>query len=257
MLVFKQRGLPVATQSFAPYVAADWGYFKHGSIDIISSSHQDIAWMNTPDSCMMERIEKIIVPTFGIAEKHRDFKFGMEQALNLRELIDKEPANFDKAIQSYQNGQFGWGATFNQPYEGIEADEQLIRQLYLGKKWLKERFHGKIDAQTAFNVDVPARTIQFPQILARAGIKNLFISRFKEGFYNWYSPDGSKIFTYSPGNYGWAVLFYKYFDEDAPTALHKLYEVLKNWDAYYSTRNIPPHYAVVISNDAAEPVFYE
>lgn len=257
MLVFKQKNLTVATQSFSPYVPADWGYFKKGSIDIISSSHQDIAWMNTPDSCMMERIDKIIVPAFGIAEKHKDFKFGMEQALNLRELIDEEPANFDRAVQSYQNGQFGWGATFNQPYEGIEADEQLIRQLYLGKKWLKEKFDGKIDAQTAFNVDVPARTIQFPQILAKAGVKNLFISRFKEGFYNWYSPDGSKVFTYSPGNYGWAVIFYKYFDDDAPTALHKLHEVLKNWNEYYASRNIPPHYAVVISNDAAGPIFYE
>jgi len=257
MLVFKQKNLVVAMQSFSPYVAADWGYFKNGTIDVISSSHQDIAWMNTPDSCMMERIEKIIVPAFDIAEKHSNFKFGMEQALNLRELIDKEPANIAKAIQSYQKGQFNWGATFNQPYEGIEADEQLIRQLYLGKKWLKEKFDGEIDAQTAFNVDVPGRTIQFPQILARAGVKNLFISRFKEGFYNWYSPDGSKVFTYSPGNYGWAVLFYKYFDEDAPTALHKLHEVLKNWNEYYASRNIPPHYAVVISNDAAGPIFYE
>lgn len=257
MMVFKQKGKPFATQSFSPYVPADWSYFKKGSIEIISSSHQDIAWMNTPDSCMMERIDKIIVPAFGMSEKSKDFKFGMEQALNLRELIDNEPANFNRAIQSYQNGQFGWGATFNQPYEGIETDEQLVRQLYLGKKWLKEKFNGKIDAQTAFNVDVPARTIQFPQILAKAGVKNLFISRFKEGFYNWYSPDGSKVFTYSPGNYGWAVIFYKYFDEDAPTAMHKLHEVLKNWNEYYASRNIPPHYAVVISNDAAGPIFYE
>lgn len=257
MLVFKQKGQPVATQSFSPYVPTDWSYFKKGSIEIISSSHQDIAWMNTPDSCMMERIDKIIVPAFDMAEKSKDFKFGMEQALNLRELIDNEPANFNRAIQSYQNGQFGWGATFNQPYEGIETDEQLVRQLYLGKKWLKEKFNGKIDANTAFNVDVPGRTLQFPQILAKAGVKNLFISRFKEGFYNWYSPDGSKIFTYSPGNYGWAVIFYKYFDEDAPTAMHKLHEVLKNWNEYYQSRNIPPHYAVVISNDAAGPAFYE
>lgn len=257
MLVFKQNNRIISSQTFSPYIPTDWGYFKKGSVDIISSSHQDIAWMNTPDSCMIERIDKIIVPAFGISEKSKEFKFGMEQALNLRELIDEEPDNFDRAVQSYQRGQFGWGATFNQPYEGMEADEQLIRQLYLGKKWLKEKFNGKIDAQTAFNVDVPGRTIQFPQILAKAGVKNLFISRFKEGFYNWYSPDGSKIFTYSPGNYGWAVIFYKYFDEDAPTAMHKLYEVLKNWNEYYSSRNIPPHYAVVISNDAAGPIFYE
>ncbi|WP_431213402.1 hypothetical protein ACQ86N_00175 [Puia sp. P3] len=122
---------------------------------------------------------------------------------------------------------------------------------------MKEYFKGRIDARTAFNVDVPGRTPQLPQILARGGVKHLFISRFKEGFFNWYSPDGSKIFTYSPGNYGWAVMFYKYFDVDAPTAMHKLHEVLKNWNGYYASRNIPPHYAVVISNDASGPVYYD
>src|SRR6185437_2772669 len=138
-----------------------------------------------------------------------------------------------------------------------EASEQLVRQLYLGRKWMKEFFKGRIDARTAFNVDVPARTPQFPQILASSGVKHLFISRFKEGFFNWYSPDGSKIFTYSPGNYGWAVMFYKYFDVDAPTAMHKLHEVLRNWNTYYASRHIPPHYAVVISNDASGPVYYD
>ena len=71
-----------------------------------------------------------------------------------------------------------------------------------------------LDALVAYNVDVPGRSLQFPQILEKAGIKYLFVSRMKEGFYNWYSPDGSKILTYSPGNYGWSLLVYKYFDTD-------------------------------------------
>ena len=79
----------------------------------------------------------------------------------------------------------------------------------------------------------------------------------KEGFFNWYSPDGSRVLTYSPGNYGWASMFYKYFDKDAPGAMHKLGRELENWDAYYSSRNIPPHFAVVISNDAAGPIYYK
>ncbi|MBS1602887.1 MAG: alpha-mannosidase [Bacteroidetes bacterium] len=256
-LVFRQRGQDVLVQEFEPYVPDDWGYFKNGTIDIISSSHQDIAWMNTPDSCRKERIDKIILPAMQITERDSAFRFGMEQTLNLMELVREDPAYGEQAAAAYQRGQFGWGATFNQPYEGLESGEQLVRQLYLGRKWMREFFKGRVDARTAFNVDVPARTPQLPQILARGGVKHLFISRFKEGFFNWYSPDGSKIFTYSPGNYGWAVLFYKYFDTDAPTAMRKLHEVLKNWNGYYASRNIPPHYAVVISNDASGPVYYE
>ena len=256
-LVFKQKGQVIKSQVFFPYIPSDWNYFKNGTIDIISSSHQDIAWMNTPDYCRTERIDKIIKPAMNMMKGSLDFKFGMEQTLNLMELVNHDSAYKGLAIKTYKSGQFGWGATFNQPYEGMESSEQLVRQLYLGKKWMKDNFNGQIDSYTAFNMDVPGRTPQFPQILQKAGVKNLFISRFKEGFYNWYSPDGSKVFTYSPGNYGWAVMFYKYFDDDAATAMHKLHEVLKNWNEYYSSRNIPPHYAVVISNDAAGPLFYQ
>ena len=81
-------------------------------------------------------------------------------------------------------------------------------------------------------------------------------SRMKEGFYDWYSPDGSKVLTYSPGNYGWALLVYQYFEEDVITAFGKMNAVLKNWDEYYTERNIPAHYGVVISTDAGGPKDY-
>ena len=102
----------------------------------------------------------------------------------------------------------------------------------------------------------PDAHLQSPQILEKAGIKYLFVSRMKEGFFNWYSPDGTRILTYSPGNYGWALLVYKYFEGDAITALQKLHEVLKNWNDYYASHNLPPHYAVIISTDAGGPKDY-
>jgi alpha-mannosidase len=256
-LVFKKNGKPISSQIFYPLIPMDWGYFKKGTIHIISSSHQDIAWMNTPDSCREERIHKIILPALDLMEKDFQFKFGMEQTLNLMEVLTEYPKYKTRISDASRKGLFGWGATFNQPYEGMESGEQLVRQLYLGRKWIHDTFNNEFDATTAFNVDVPGRTLQLPQLLHKAGVKHLFISRFKEGFYNWYSPDGSKIFTYSPGNYGWAVMFYKYFDADAPRAMNKLHEVLKNWNEYYATRAIPPHYAVVISNDAAGPIYYD
>jgi alpha-mannosidase len=256
-MVFKEKGHLIKSQEFSPYISADWNYFGNGTIDIINTSHQDIAWMSTPDSCKDERIHKIIIPALEMSEKNPGFGFGMEQTLNLREILDEYP-NYKPVIkEAYQKKIFSWGATFNQPYEGMLSNEQLVRELYLGRKWIHNKFDGQVDSHTAFNMDVPGRTEQFPQILSKAGVKYLVVSRMKEGFYNWYSPDGSKVLTYSPGNYGWASMFYKYFDKDAPTAMHKLGEVLKNWNGYYASRNIPPHYGVVISNDAAGPVYYK
>jgi len=257
LLVFQQHGRLLGTQVFFPYVSPDWGYFRNGTIDIINTSHQDIAWMNTPDSCKDERIHKIIIPALDISERQPGFSFGMEQTLNLRELLNEYPSYKDSVTDAYKKKTFSWGATFNQPYEGLLSSEQLIRELYLGRKWIHKEFNGQVDTRTAFNMDVPGRTEQFPQILSKSGVKFLVVSRMKEGFFNWYSPDGSRVLTYSPGNYGWASMFYKYFNEDAPTAMHKLNEELKNWNSYYSSRNIPPHFAVVISNDAAGPIYYK
>ena len=251
----KSKNKVLSKQLFCPLVSSDWGYFGKGTMNIICSSHQDIAWMNTPDSCREERIHKIIIPALDLIDKNRAYKFEMEQTLNLMEVLDAVPSEKQRIINACKNGQFTWGATFNQPYEGLESGEQLVRQSYLGRKWIKDNLPG-MDALAAYNVDVPGRSLQFPQMMEKSGIKYLFVSRMKEGFYNWYSPDCSKILTYSPGNYGWSLLVYKYFEEDAITALQKINKVIQNWNQYYATRHIPPHYAIVICTDAGGPKDY-
>ncbi len=245
----------VSRQIFRPLIPADWGYFGKGRIHIICSSHQDIAWMNTPDSCREERIHDIVLPALDQIDKNPDFRFEMEQTLNLMEVLEAVPSERQRIMDAGRKGQFTWGATFNQPYEGLESGEQLVRQTYLGRKWIKDNLPG-MDALAAYNIDVPGRTPHMPQILEKSGIKYLVISRMKEGFYNWYSPDGSKVLTYSPGNYGWALLIYQYFEGDVITAFQKLHKVLKNWDEYYRSRNLPPDYGVIISTDAGGPKDY-
>lgn len=245
----------VIEQIYTPLIPRDWGYFQQGVIHIISSSHQDIAWMNTPDTCRHERIYDIIAPAMKMMETDKEYAFGMEQTLNLMEFLDEFPGRKEDVSRLYREGRFTWGATFNQPYEGLESGEQLVRQAYFGRKWIKDNLPG-CDDISAYNIDVPGRTIQMPQILAKSGIKNLFISRLREGLYNWNSPDGSKVFTYSPGNYGWAIMFWKFFDDGAVNAFHRLHERSVLWSNYFREHNIPPHYAVVLSVDASGPSNY-
>lgn len=245
----------VHEQLFTPLVTSDWDYFKEGTFHIISSSHQDIAWMDTPEHCRAERINDIMIPALDLMKTDSAYHFGMEQALNLKELIEEHPERKDEVISRYKEGRFTWGATYNQPYDGMHMGEQLIREVYFGKKWIKDNFEGA-DANTAFNTDVPGIALQFPQILAKSGVENLFLSRLKEGFYDWSSPDGSSVLAYSPGNYGWAVIFYRFFEEDAIEAMRKIQNRVKIWSDYYKERNLPAHFAIVISNDASGPNNY-
>ena len=245
----------LASQIFTPAIPADWGYFKNGTIHIIQSSHQDIAWMDTPDYCREDRINGIIIPALDMMKEDPKFTFEMEQTLNLMEFLDAHPERKDEIIQRYKENRFFWGATYNQPYEGLSSGEQLVRQAYYGRKWIRENLPG-CDDRTANNMDVPGRSLQMPQILAKSGISNLFVSRMREGLYDWMSPDGSKVLTFTPGNYGWATLQWKFFEKDAVTAFNKLHHRSLLWSDYFSKRNIPPHYAILMSCDATKPVNY-
>ncbi|MFV0397134.1 MAG: glycosyl hydrolase-related protein [Bacteroidales bacterium] len=246
------KGKPLSVQRITPMIPADWGYFQQGVIHILQSSHQDIAWMDTPDYCRHERIHDIIIPALEMMKEDSAFTFEMEQTLNLMEFLDAFPDRKEEVIQRYKENRFNWGATYNQPYEGLSSGEQLVRQAYYGRKWILENLPG-CDDQTAANIDVPGRTWQFPQIMAKSGIKNLFVSRMREGLYNWYAPDGSKLFTFTPGNYGWASMIWKFFDADAITAFNKIHHRSVLWSDYFKRHAIPPHYAILMSCDATKP----
>ena len=254
--ISKSKKREVRKQHFEPLIPADWDYFRKGKVHVIVSSHQDIAWMNTPDSCRYERVHDIVLPALDLMENTHEFKFEMEQSLNLMEVLEDSPENKQRLIDTYKSGNFEWGATFTQPYEGLESGEQLVRQSYLGRRWIKKTFPG-MDAKVSYNVDVPGRSLQVPQLFKKSGIDYLFVSRMKEGFYKWYSPDGTSIFTYSPGNYGWYHYHHVVLDKDAIHAMHELHKILKSWTEYYQKRNIPPHYSIVISADAGGPKYYK
>lgn len=247
-------GKMLADKAVRAPIDNDWGYFADGGmIHIIQSSHQDIAWMDTPAYCRNERIGEIIIPALDMMREDADFTFEMEQTLNLMEFLEAHPERRGEVIERYKEGRFLWGATYNQPYEGLSSGEQLVRQAYFGRKWIRENLPG-CDDKTANNIDVPGRTMQMPQILAKSGIKNLFVSRMREGLYDWYSPDGSKVMTYTPGNYGWATLIWKFFEKDAVTAFERLHPRSRLWSDYFRRHNLPPHYAVLMSCDATKPV---
>ena len=248
-------GRVTCSRSIAAPIDSDWGYFQNGEIHLLQASHQDIAWMDTPDYCRKDRIDNIVLPALDMMKTDPDFTFEMEQTLNLMELLEDCPERKDEVIQRFKEGRFLWGATYNQPYEGLASGEQLVRQAYYGRKWIRENLPG-CDDFTASNMDVPGRALQMPQILTKSGIKNLFISRHAEGLYDWFSPDGTSVLTYSLGHYGWEQFVLHFFDRGVINAFQKVHERLGLWDNYYSTRHLRPCYAVLMSGDAEKPGSY-
>ena len=189
--------------------AYDWGDLSDGTIHIILSSHQDIGWENTIPWCTEQRVENIIKPVLGWMEDEWangpgiPYSFCAEHTLMLMEYLDAYPSDIDRVRTFMGAGKFECGATYNCNYESLLSNEGLVRNVYLGRKWMKDLLGEGCDTRCAWNPDVPARAMQMPQILLKAGVDYMMISRIKLGFIKWKSPDGSSVLVYSNGHYGY------------------------------------------------------
>ena len=229
--------------------AAQKSYFDGGRLRIISSSHQDIAWMDSPEKCIEYRDKQCITPALELMAKNPQYCFVMENMLNLMEYIQRHPERKADILRFTKDGRMEWGATFNQPYESLLSGEQLVRQTYFGRKWIKKNFPG-CDATVYFNPDVPGRALQMQQILSKSGIPYMVISRYHEGFYRWLSPDGSSLLAYSPGHYGNSSGILNAKPSEGRRAI---VDKLGRWAEYYQTRRIPPEFPLLNSVDFSKP----
>ena len=180
--------------------------YENGLVSIMNSSHQDIAWVDRPEVCIILRDTLLLSPVINDAFIREDYGFDIEDALMLREYLDRHPDSKERITTLLNNKLLSVGATYNCPYEDMYDAEDQVRQLYLGKKWVKKTFGG-YDSNVYWNVDVPGKSLQTPQILKKAGVDYMVISRHGKGMFHWKSPDGSVVFTYSPGHYGNDLLF--------------------------------------------------
>ena len=181
---------------------------SRGEVHILNSSHQDIAWMDSPQQCIIDRDVLLITPALRQLAEHPDYGHDLENSLMLMEYLERHPDRFEEIAAYTRGGQITWGAAYNSPYEEMYSGEGLVRQFYLGKKWLEKLLPGA-KATTYWNVDVPGRSLQMPQILHKAGVKYMMISRHDEGIFRWLSPDGTGVPTYSSGHYGHSINYLK------------------------------------------------
>lgn len=175
-------------------------HLAKGTICLMNSSHQDIAWMDDVEKCILERDTMLITPMIKDGLVKSEYSFDIEDALMIEEYLQRNPERKEELLTLIDQGKITVGATYIQPYEEMYSGESLARQFYHGKKWLKEELNG-YEADTYWNVDVPGRTLQMPQLMAKAGVDNLIISRHAKGVFHWESPDGSSVRTYSSGHY--------------------------------------------------------
>lgn len=222
-------------------------YFSDGgTVHIMSSSHQDIAWMDSPQFCRKWRDQYNVTPALELMNTKKDYRFTVECMMYLMDELEDHPERREQVHQYTREGLLEWGATYTQPYESMLSGEQMVRGMYLGRKWLHTTFPD-CDSLVAWSPDVPGRAMQMPQILHKAGIPYLMFSRHEPGLYNWESPDGSGIIAYTPGQYcesGRAI-----FMVEAEQGAKEVCKRLDFDSDYFRTHKISPHYPLLRSWD--------
>ena len=229
-------------------------FFKNGTVSFLNSSHQDIAWMDSIVACEVWRDENMITPALALMKSNPDYCFSVEDALSLREYLARHPDRYDEILKYTKEGRLEWGATYNMPYESMYDGEALIRETYLGRKWLKKTLPG-CDFLTAWNEDVPGKALQMSQILSKAGVKYLVISRQEAGIYRWYSPDSSNVLMFTPGHYDGSC--YDIRNAKSDTAKERaVLDHIDSWAVYFKDNKFRPALPILMSADWNKPNDY-
>ena len=156
-----------------------------GEILLSITTHQDLGWVDEVEKCIILRDTLWLTPYLKRLKEDPGFKMDIEQTSIIAEYLHRHPEKKAEIQKGLDDGRILIGATYTQPYEELFSGESLIRQLYLGKKWLADNFNG-YESDTYYNSDVPGRTLQMSQILAKSGVNNMFVSRHEKGVFNWY-----------------------------------------------------------------------
>lgn len=205
-----------------------------GKVLLFTTTHEDIAWLNEPEICKIDRDKLWLTPYMDRLKAEPDFKMDIEQSSIVMEYLHRHPEEKENFITFLKAGRISIGGTYVQTYEGMYSGESLARQFYFGKKWMKDHLGG-YESNVYFNNDVPARTMQMPQLARKAGVNNFVFARHIKGLFHWESPDGSKVLCYSPGNH--YMEFYNLLGQTDSAAVKTMARDAVDWYTLYNNKS--------------------
>jgi len=225
-----QKPFKVNNETFDILKKVTESALANGHVLLSLTTHQDLGWVDEIEKCVVMRDTLWLTPFMERLSKEESFEMDIEQVSVIQEYLIRHPDKKQEISERLHEGRMLIGATYMQPYEEMYFSESLARQFYLGKLWLKKEFDG-YNATSYYNTDVPGRAMQMPQLMLKAGVDNMFISRHERGVFDWRSPDGSQVTTYSPGHY---IDFYNILGKNTEEALGELGSQALLWSEGYN-----------------------
>lgn len=209
-------------------------------IYFVNHAHSDLSWWSSVEGCRKRNIE-IIERAIDLSQKDPEFYYSQELVQPVCEFLKEYPQKKDILYQLIRENRIEVGSFFSDVASDYCFDESLVRNIYMGKKWLEKTIG--TSSQIAYEEDVFGHALQLPQILAKAGIKYLKISRGKKRYFHWQGLEGAKVLT-ACVEYGWS--FHSHLGENFEKTLKLLPNQLKKAEKRF---RLPPPYLLIPDGD--------
>ncbi|MGD0939140.1 MAG: glycoside hydrolase family 38 C-terminal domain-containing protein [Terracidiphilus sp.] len=175
---------------------------------LTGNSHIDAAWLWP----WTETVD-VVRHTFGTAlqlmYEYPEYTYTQSAAAYNEWMANKYPAMNAEIQKRIDEGRWEIvGGMWVEPDLNMPDGESLVRQLLVGKRWYMQAYN--VDVRIGWNPDSFGYTWQLPQIYKKSGIDYFVTQKMTWNDTNklpfkvfwWESPDGSKVLTYFPHDYG-------------------------------------------------------
>jgi alpha-mannosidase len=173
---------------------------------VVPFSHLDFFWGGTREECLA-RGNRIISRAIDLSKRYPEFRFLIEDNDFVANFMESraglpEAADLKRLVKS---GQIEIAPKWVAAFQDLQDGEILARNLTYGQRYARSEFG--VMPKTAHLGDIPGFTPQYPQILQKANVPYMVMTRMgpsDKSLFFWRAPDQSKVLTwFTLKGYGW------------------------------------------------------
>ena len=179
-----------------------------GTLHLTGNSHIDAAWL-WPWTETVDVVKRTFGTALQLMNEYPDYTYTQSAAQYNAWIAAKYPAMNEQIKQRIKEGRWEIvGGMWVEPDLNMPDGESQVRSILVGKRWFQKEYG--VDVRIGWNPDSFGYTWQLPQIYKRSGIDYFVTQKMTWNDTNqlpfklfwWESPDGSKVLTYFPHDYG-------------------------------------------------------
>lgn len=172
------------------------------TVSCLGHTHIDVAW-RWQLAQTVEKAQRSFATVLKLMEEYPEYKFMSSQPQLYQYVKEHAPSLYQRMKERIAEGRFEpEGGMWLEADCNITGGESLVRQLLLGKRFMKNEFG--IDSKIVWLPDVFGYSAALPQIMKKSGIETFVTSKISWNDTNrmpydafmWEGIDGTEIFTY-------------------------------------------------------------